>query len=159
MKITFLISPDGLEKTFRQHRLKTNLKFPKKIYHAIFLHICSICWLCWSGAVNWKMSHWGESFILPHVEFWAQSNEYCVANSLNLHWGTGDQTKLWAVRQHETVSLCWILKLFATFFVLILFSVFLFSKQHYGFGEAEEEKHKVNKIIPGSSSLAILPSV
>lgn len=68
-------------KDFRQHRLKTNLKFPKKIYCGIFAHLCLFLAFCWGDAVNWKMSYWGESFILLHVEFWSQSNGYHVANS------------------------------------------------------------------------------
>lgn len=68
-------------KDFRQHRLKTNLKFPKKIHCGIFAHLWLFLTFCWGDAVNWKMSYWGESFILLHVEFWSQSNGYHLANS------------------------------------------------------------------------------
>lgn len=89
VKITFLISPDGLERTFRQHTLKISFKFPRKIYCGILAHLWHFLTLCWNDAVNWKMSYWGQFFILPHLEFWSQSNESDVVNSSKFtlgHW-------------------------------------------------------------------------
>lgn len=150
MKIAFLISPDGLERTFRQHRLKISLKFPKKIYCGIFAHLWHFLTLCWSDAVNWKMSYWGEFFILPQVEFWSQSNEYHVVNSSE--FTLGHRRSEWAViskaawKQSACVEYlsCLPLSLSPFFFCISFFSAALWTcKSRRGKIQSQQNNSRV----------------